>query len=79
MSALSDVQDAVAKLGTDISAEIAAVTAAITASQAANAGAIPAADAEAIVAKLQALDTQVQAETAALTPAPPAPPAAPAA
>lgn len=73
MSALSDLQAAVAKLGTDFSAEISAVTAAIAASQAANNGAVSASDAEVIVTQLNALDSQVTAETAALTPAPPAP------
>lgn len=68
MSALTDLQSAVAKLSSDTSAEIAAAVAAIQASQAANNGAVAAADAEAIVSQLNALDTTITAETAALTP-----------
>jgi ATPase subunit of ABC transporter with duplicated ATPase domains len=73
MSALDDLKAAVAKLSTDTSAEIAAAVAAIQASQTANAGAVAPADAEAIVAQLQALDSTITAETAALTPPAPTP------
>jgi hypothetical protein len=78
MSALSDLQTAVTNLGTSISSEIAAVTAAIQASQNANSGAVSATDAEAVVASLQNLQKTVDAETAALTPAPAPAPATPA-
>ena len=76
LAAIDDLKAAVAGLGTSISAEITAATAAITAAQTANAGAVPAADAEAIVTQLNTLKATVDAETAALTAPAPEPPAA---
>jgi len=73
MSALTDLQAAVAALGTSTSNEIAAVTAAISASQGANNGAVAATDAEAIVLQLETLKANLDAETTALTPATPSP------
>ena len=68
MSALSDLQGAVAKLSADVATEIADVVQAIKDSQASNAGAVAAVDAEAIVASLNDIDTTVNAETASFTP-----------
>ena len=79
MAAIDDLKAAIAKLGTDYSAELQAINANIAASQAANAGSVSAADAEAIVGQINDLDSKVVAETAALTPAPaPAPAETPA-
>lgn len=67
MTALADLQAAVAKLQTDVTALIAAQTPAPDS--------VTSAEAEAVVAQLGALDTQV----VAATPVAPAAPAAPAA
>jgi hypothetical protein len=68
---LTDVQAAIAKLGTDISAEIAAVTAKLQALQAAG-GASPS-DLDGLVASLNSLDATVTAETTSIAgSAPPA-------
>jgi hypothetical protein len=73
MSALTDLQDAVGALTSSISAEIADVTTALA--RIPTGGGTADADIEAVVAKLQALKAQVDAESAVLVPPPPPPPA----
>jgi hypothetical protein len=75
MSALTDLQGEVSNIATSVSALVAAVKAAILASAASNNGAVAASDVEAVVAQLSTIQATMDAETAALTPAP-APPAA---
>lgn len=78
MAAIDDLKAEVAALGTSISAEITAATTAITNAQAANNGAVPAADAEAIVTQLKTLQSTVDQATATFGPqVPPAPPNTP--
>ena len=64
MAQLSDVQAAIAKLGTDISAEISAVTTKLQELQAAG-GASPS-DLDGLVTSLNNLDATVTAETTSL-------------
>lgn len=65
MAQLSDVQAAIAKLGTDVSSEISAVTTKLQQLQAAG-GASPS-DLDGLVTSLNNLDATVTAETASLT------------
>ena len=71
MAAKDDLTAAVVALNTSISAEIAAVVAKLDSFS----GAVPAADAEAIVAQLKSAQSTLDTETAALagTPVPPPP------
>jgi uncharacterized protein YoxC len=69
MAAIDDLKTAVTNLNTSFSAELAAITAKLGGF----AGAVPAADAEAVVTSLSDLQKKIDAETAALT----GPPAGP--
>ncbi len=70
MAAFKDLQDGIAKLGSDITAEIAAVIAKLTPVD--GQVTVAQADIDAAVANLTTLSAQVEAETAALS-TPPAP------
>ena len=66
MSALTDLQAALASLNNSVSGEISEVTTAIQ-NAVASSGAVAAADAEAIVGQLNQTKATLDAETAALT------------
>ena len=73
MAAIDDLKSAVADLGTSISNELAAISAKLS-----NPTGASDADVEAVVAQINTLKSQVDAETATLTGPAPAPAPAPA-
>ena len=70
MSALSDLQTAVAGVASALAVEIKAVADALAAAAAGNAGSVAPADVEAQVAALNVIAGQLASETASLAPAP---------